>query len=69
MNAKEMYDNQRDADKAHHEARVIWLTADAPKWACGTPVSNDDRRVLLKQSTCYLTTGEGFNHANTPTPH
>lgn len=69
MNAKEMYDNQRAADKAHHESRVAWLTADAPKWACGTPVSHYDRRVLLEQSTRHLTTGEGFNHAKNPTPH
>lgn len=32
--AKQMADNQRAADKAHHESRVAWLTADAPKLAC-----------------------------------
>lgn len=65
MTAKQMADEQRAADKAHHEARVAWLTSDAPKWACGTPVDESDRLSLLRQSRHYLETGEGFNHAPT----
>ncbi len=66
-NAKQMADDQRAADKVHHLARVEWLTPPGPKWSCGTPVAESDRRVLLRQSVDYLKTDEGFNHAPTVT--
>ena len=62
--AKEAADAQRAADVAHHKARVAWLSQDAPKWACGTPVLPSDRQMLLRQSVQYLESGEGFNHCH-----
>lgn len=50
---------QREAEQtAIHQERVLWLTGDAPTWACGTPVDPGTRRLLLDQSRRHLGTPE-----------
>lgn len=44
------HERQRQADRLHHEGRIAWLTADAPRWACGTPVAKHDADAMIKAS-------------------
>jgi hypothetical protein len=51
---------EREAEAlANHRERVLWLTADAPKWACGTPVDAFMRRILLQQSRAAIAKATG----------
>jgi len=45
MTSHEHQERQRQADKAHHEDRIAWLSAEHPVWACGTPIP----RYLVNQ--------------------
>lgn len=63
-NAKKIADEQRAADKAHHEKRVRWLSQDRPVWACGTPVSPGDKYNFLKRSLTILATEDWKNFLN-----
>ena len=49
-NEMNLNEQQRQADKAHHEGRIAWLTADAPRWACGTPVAKHMAAEMLLKS-------------------
>lgn len=64
MNAsKKMADDQRAADRAHHQERVAWLeSSDEPTWSDGVPVSKYLRHEMLRLSRNYLATGEGLGH-------
>lgn len=44
------HEQQRQADKAHHEGRVAWLSTERPIWACGTPVSKHEVLEMLSKS-------------------
>lgn len=52
--AKTLADLQREASLAHHRNRIIWLTSENPTWSCGTPVSETDRKSMLKASRLVL---------------
>ncbi len=41
---------QLQADRAHHEGRIAWLTACVPRWACGTPVAKHIASEMLLRS-------------------
>lgn len=43
------------ADIRIHVDRVEWLTSATPKWSCGTPIGEFDRRTLLRQSQEFIT--------------
>lgn len=43
-------ERQRQANRAHHESRVAWLSAESPRWACGTPVAKHEAREMLTKS-------------------
>jgi hypothetical protein len=46
-------ERERD-DLQNHNERVEWLSADAPRWSCGTMVDAHSRNVLLLQSRAAL---------------
>lgn len=48
--ARELHEQQRRADRAHHEGRIVWLTAEAPRLACGTPVAKHEATEMLQKS-------------------
>jgi hypothetical protein len=63
MNAQEMAQAQRGADRAHHLKRVEWLEGHSPVWSCGASVKPSDRQGMLRQSKGYLADPSGsFNH-------
>jgi hypothetical protein len=46
---------KRDADDlANHRERIVWLTGEDPRWACGTRVDTFMRNVLLVQSRAVV---------------
>ena len=45
-----LHEQQRRADKVHHEDRIVWMTADAPRCACGTPVAKHMAAEMLLKS-------------------
>jgi hypothetical protein len=65
--SKELHEQQRQADKAHHEDRIRWLAAEAPRFACGTPVPKHLVAEMLaksREALRYITEhGMSTNHA------
>jgi len=64
------HEQQRQADKEHHEGRIAWLSAKNPLWACGTPVSKGEALWMLSASREALRLinyhGMTTNHAALP---
>jgi len=64
------HEQQRQADKEHHEGRIAWLGAKNPLWACGTPVSKHEALEMLDKSREALRLindhGMPTNHAVLP---
>lgn len=54
MSALQIAQAQRDADKAHHEQRVAWLSASNPTYEGGGQVKSSDRHEMLRSSQAYL---------------
>ncbi|MEM8519011.1 hypothetical protein [Janthinobacterium sp. CAN_S7] len=52
--AKEIQTERFEADMQNHSERVEWLTSANPKWSCGTPIGEFDRRTLLCQSQEFI---------------
>ncbi len=57
------HEQQRQADKAHHEGRIAWLSTERPLWACGTPVPKHEALEMLGKSREAL--GYIVNHGMT----
>ena len=45
-----LHEQQRQADKTHHEGRIAWLTEGSPRWGCGAPVSKHMAAEMLAKS-------------------
>ena len=45
-----LHEQQRQADKAHHEGRIAWLTADDPRYADGVRVPKYLAENMLTKS-------------------
>jgi hypothetical protein len=57
MNMSKAQQTQAERERMNlenHRERVEWLSADAPRWACGTLVDAHSRHVLLQQSRAAL---------------
>lgn len=52
--AAKLQADREAAELANHRERVVWLSADRPKWADGELVDNYTRRVLLLQSRAAI---------------
>lgn len=48
--AQSMNARQREADRAHHLARLAWLETEAPRYTCGQPVAPSDKAQMIKAS-------------------
>ena len=64
------HEQQRLADKEHHESRIAWLSAKNPCFACGTPLSRYEALEMLdkSQEALRLINDHGMttNHAALP---
>ncbi|KPV08913.1 hypothetical protein APR50_10610 [Variovorax paradoxus] len=47
------------ADLANHRERLVWLSAERPRWSCGALVDCHTRNVLLQQSRAALAKAQG----------
>lgn len=54
MTAKQLQADRDAVNLQNHRERLVWLTADAPKWSCGEPVDSHTRNTLLVQSKAAL---------------
>lgn len=61
------HEQQRQADRAHHEGRIAWLTANAPCYADGERVPKHFAAEMLiksREALCYIVDhGMSTNHA------
>jgi len=66
-----LHEQQRQADKAHHENRIAWLSKNRPRFACGTPLPKHFAAELLNKSREALRLivehGMSTNSADLPT--
>jgi hypothetical protein len=58
MDAKQLQQQREAADQQNHVERIAWLSQPAPVWACGTPVDEGSRRMLLEQSRAAIAAKE-----------
>lgn len=62
------FEQQKAADRAHHQERVEWLEGDSPTWSDGTPVSKHDQKSMLDSSRQCLADESGMLGYNSADP-